>query len=206
MARSRTIPPMNSLELVIRTVGATAAFILGMGLLSARDAPWLGRVCGALMCLGVASYLPCSANWSACWKAPALPASVLASAIPFFFWAWTRSVMDDEFRLTWLPALGGGVLLCLPLLVGMVWPTEYSGWSVAIHSIIGIAFVIAALVDVVRTWREDLIEARRRLRWIVFVVGGAYCIAVMGVELYFREREASSAVQLLNAISLTALL
>jgi AraC-like DNA-binding protein len=201
-----TIHSMSTFEIVIRTVGATAAVVLAVALGRARGALWIGRLCGALFCLGVASYLPCSVNWDVCWRPSALPAAALASAVPFFFWGWTRSIMDDSFRLAPLPMAGAIALLCMPLVVGTVWPLQYIGWSVVAHSVIGIAFVIAALVDVVRTWRQDLIEARRRLRWVVLVIGGVYSLIVMCVELYFRDQVASPALQLLNAVSLMILL
>lgn len=199
---------MNNFELTIRTIGATAAFVLAVAMFSARGAPWGGRICGALLCLGVVSYLPCSANWTMCWHPAVMPASSLASAIPFFFWGWTRSTTDDDFRFTWLPVTAGVILIVMPLCM-MLWPEpagRYVGWSVVVHSVIGIAFVVAALAGVIRTWRQDLIEARRRLRWIVFVAAGAYSIIVMSVEVYYRNEMASAGLQLLNAISLTILL
>jgi AraC-like DNA-binding protein len=199
---------MSNVELVIRTVGATAAFVLALAMLAARGAPWTGRICGALLCLGVVSYLPCSANWNMCWHPATMPASSLASAIPFFFWGWTRSITDDDFQFTWLPITAGVVLICMPLCM-MVLPEptgRYLGWSVLVHSAVGIAFVVAALAGVVRTWRQDLIETRRRLRWIVLVAAGAYSIIVMSVEVYYRNEMASAGLQLLNAISLTILL
>ena len=199
---------MSNFELVIRTIGATAAFVLALAMLGARGAPWGGRICGALLCLGVVSYLPCSANWNMCWHPATMPASSLASAIPFFFWGWTRSITDDDFQFTWLPLTAGVVLICMPLCM-MVWPEpagRYVGWNVVAHSVIGIAFVVAALAGVFRTWRQDLIESRRRLRWIVVVAAGAYSIIVMSVEVYYRNELASAGLQLLNAMSLTILL
>jgi len=201
---------MNNLDLIVRTVGVTAALILALSMMGSRGAPWVSRICGALLCLGVAAYLSCSANWEVCWHPAWLPAASLASAVPFFFWAWTRSITDDDFRLTAWPIAVAVVLLAMPLCMQFVAvalrPTHYVGWSVILHSLLGIAFVVAALFGVVRTWRQDMIEARRRLRWIVVVVSGVYSIVVMCVELYFHDKEASSALELLNAMSLTLLL
>ncbi len=200
---------MHNLDLIVRTVGATAAVILALSMIGARGAPWVGRISGALLCLGVASYLSCSGDWSRCWHPVWLPAASLASAIPFFFWAWTRSITDDDFRLTWLPIAVAIVLLTMPLCMQFIAvalrPTRHVGWTI-LHSLIGIAFVIAALTGVIRTWRQDLIEARRRLRWIVLVVSGVYSIVVMCVEIYFHDNLASPSLQLFNAVSLTVLL
>lgn len=217
MARSLGLPGrlahnsrMDNLDLIVRTVGATAAFVLAVAMLGARGAPWTGRLCGALLCLGVVGYLPCSANWTMCWAPAMFPVSSLSSAIPFFFWAWARSITDDEFRFTWPPLVGGLLLLVMPtwmLVVSNPNPSEgYLGWCVIAHSAIGIAFVGAALLGVFRTWRQDLIEARRRLRWIVVVTAGVYSIVVMCVEVYYHNGQASAGVQLINAVSLTVLL
>lgn len=201
---------MENLDLIVRTVGATAAFVLAVAMVGARGAPWVGRICGALLCLGVVGYLPCSADWTMCRQPAMFPVSSLTSAIPFFFWAWTRSITDDEFRFTWPPLAGGLALLIMPTWMMFVpdpYPAEgYLGWCVITHSVIGIAFVGAALLGVFRTWRQDLIEARRRLRWIVVVTAGVYSIVVMCVEVYYHDGQPPAGVQLLNAVSLTALL
>jgi AraC-like DNA-binding protein len=195
---------MESIELIIRTVGVTASVILSVNLARTPDAPIVGRICGALLCLGVAAYMPCSTGM--CSKPIGTPAVLLAAGVPFFFWGWTRSIMDDHFRLTPLPIVGAIALATLPLVTGAVWQSSWSRWGVTLHSIIGIAFVIAALFEVLRTWREDLIEARRRLRLIVLVVTGTYSITVLTVELFLQNRPASDTLQLINATLLSLLL
>jgi AraC-like DNA-binding protein len=66
--------------------------------------------------------------------------------------------------------------------------------------------VVVALVNVVRGWRQDLVEARRRLRAGILVSTGAYSIAIMTVELVLRGRPPSAEILLLNALLLAALL
>jgi AraC-like DNA-binding protein len=78
--------------------------------------------------------------------------------------------------------------------------------TVTLHSVLGIGFVVAALVNVLRGWRQDLVEARRRLRAAILVSSGAYSIAIMSVELVLRGRPPTAEILLLNAVLLAALL
>ncbi len=75
-----------------------------------------------------------------------------------------------------------------------------------VHSVLGIGFVVAALVNVLRGWRQDLVEARRRLRAVILVLSGGYSIVVMAVELVLRGQSPSADLLLLNAVLLAALL
>jgi hypothetical protein len=72
--------------------------------------------------------------------------------------------------------------------------------------VLGIGFVVAALVNVLRGWRQDLVEARRKLRAAILVSSGACSIAIMSVELVLRGRPPSAEILLLNAVLLAALL
>jgi hypothetical protein len=90
---------LDSLELIARTAGVTAALILAMSLARSPGASVVGRLCGALLCCGVAAYLPCSMRPGLCAAPALLPVVLLASGVPFFFWAWTSAIMDDDFRL-----------------------------------------------------------------------------------------------------------
>ncbi len=198
------IASMLPIDTLIRTVGVTAAVILGVAMARPSGAPLLGRVCGLFLLLGVAAYLPCS-TW-ACNSVAWAPAGFLAGCVPFFFWGWTQSIMDDEFKLTLPPVLAGIVLAFTPIAVYAILGAAGLNLSIVIHSVMGIAFVIAALVTILRTWREDLVEARRRLRLIVLVIAGVYSIVVMGVELFLRGQPAADAVQLLNGAMLTVLI
>jgi AraC-like DNA-binding protein len=116
------------------------------------------------------------------------------------------SIMEDDFTLSPL-ALAAAALLIGVSLVGIeARSTSWDAIAVAIHSLLGLGFVAAALVNVLRGWRQDLVEARRRLRAIIVVACGGYSMAVLVVELLLRASRPSQELLLLNAILLAALL
>lgn len=197
---------LDSLELIARTAGVTAALILAMSLARSPGASVVGRLCGALLCCGVAAYLPCSMRPGLCAAPALLPVVLLASGVPFFFWAWTSAIMDDDFRLRPLAGAAAAALVGLPFAVRAIGFDRCDDWSVIVHSVLGIAFVVAALATVLRTWREDLIESRRRLRLAVLIVTGGYSLVVMIIELIHGARPPSPALQLVNAIAISILL
>jgi AraC-like DNA-binding protein len=197
---------MSPTEIIIRTIGTTAAVILAIVMARGKGARSLGRAYGVLFCLGVAAYLPCSSTSVWCSTPLGSPLVLLATGVPFFFWGWTRATMDDDFRLTPLSLIAAAALLCSPVLSIALVGTRFAGWGITVHSLLGIAFVAASLIEVLRTWRHDLIEARRRVRLILLVVIGGYSATILAVELVLQTQPATQALQLLNATLLTAML
>jgi hypothetical protein len=61
-------------------------------------------------------------------------------------------------------------------------------------------------VNVLRGWRQDLVEARRRLRALIVVLWGGYSIGIMAVEPVLAGRPPSAELLLLNAVLLATLL
>jgi AraC-like DNA-binding protein len=196
---------MTALELIVRSVGCTTALILAVALFRNEHAPVASRVFGAALCLGVSIYIACSGSGPVCSMDWLRPIVLLAIEVPFFFWGWTTSIMDDDFRLSPI-AIGGATLLLIVGLVGILTSPAWDALTVVLHSILGIGFVVAALVAVVRGWRQDLVEARRRLRALILILSGSYSIAIMAVELVLRGQPPSADLLLLNAVLLAALL
>lgn len=197
---------MTSFELIVRTAACTAALILAVTMLRTRYAAFASRAFGAALCLGVAVYLACSGSAPVCsadWQRPML---LLAIEIPFFFWGWTTSIMDDDFVLPPVAIIGALFLLVAGVLGIMTTSPEWNVVTVAVHSVLGIGFVVAALVNVLRGWRQDLVEARRRLRLGILVLSGSYSIVIMAVELVLRGQAPSADLLLLNAVLLATLL
>ena len=101
---------MTTLELIVRASACTAALILAVALFRARHASLSSRLFGASLCVGVAAYLACSGSSPVCSMDWLSPIALLAVEVPFFFWGWTVSIMEDDFRLSPV-AIAGGVLL-----------------------------------------------------------------------------------------------
>jgi AraC-like DNA-binding protein len=197
---------MTTPELIVRASACTAALILAVALFRARDTTLASRLFGSALCVGVAAYLVCSGSSPVCSVIWLRPVALLAIGVPFFFWGWTTSIMEDDFALSPLGIAGGVVLLAIGVVGVSTNSPGLNTATITLHSILGIGFVVAALVNVVRGWRQDLVEARRRLRAAILVVTGAYSIAIMSVELFLRGRPASAELLLLNAILLAVLL
>ena len=197
---------MTTLELIVRTGACTAALILAVALFRARYATLTSRLFGPALCVGVATYLACSGSSPICSVGWWRPVALLAVEVPFFFWGWTVSIMEDDFTLSPI-GIAGGVLLLVIGVVGISTASpEFNAVTVTLHSVLGIGFVVAALVNVLRGWRQDLVEARRRLRAAILVSTGVYSIAIMSVELVLRGQPPSAEILLLNALLLAALL
>jgi AraC-like DNA-binding protein len=131
---------------------------------------------------------------------------LIAVEVPFFFWGWTTSIMDDDFSLGPVSITGGLLLLVVGALGILTTSQEWHAVTIALHSVLGIGFVAAALVNVLRGWRQDLVEARRRLRAAILVLSGGYSIVIMAVELVLRGQAPSADLLLLNALLLATLL
>lgn len=196
---------MTTFELVARTAGCTALFILAAAMLRARHAAGPTRVFGAALCLGVIAYLVLSGSpsGSSLWRAPAL---VLAAAVPFFFWAWTVSVMDDELSPSPLAVIGAVALIGTALARLLIGGDDARATMIVLHSLLGLAFVSAALAVVLRGWRQDLVEPRRRLRIIIVALSGGYSVSILIVELLLRTQPPHGVLLLVNATLLGVLL
>jgi len=197
---------MTTLELIVRVSACTAALILAVALFHARHAALASRLFGSALCAGVAAYLACSGSSPVCSVGWLSPVALLAVEVPFFFWGWTTSIMEDDFALSPMGIAGGLLLLAIGIVGISTASPALNVATVTLHSLLGIGFVVVALVTVVRGWRQDLVEARRRLRAAILVTTGAYSIAIMSVELVLRGRPPSAEILLLNAVLLAALL
>jgi AraC-like DNA-binding protein len=197
---------MSTLELILRTIAATSALVLTVTLARMSHVAVLNRMFGVCLCLGATAYVSCSATAGVCTPPWLSPAMALAAAVPFSFWGWARSVMDDDFRLTPFACLGGAVLTGIPIVSTHFASEDWNSWSVTAHSLLGLVFVVGALASVLRGWRQDLIEARRRLRLFVLIAAGAYASTVLAVELALRSHPPIQELQLLNSFVLAALL
>jgi AraC-like DNA-binding protein len=197
---------MTTVELIVRASACTASLILAVALLRAQHATLASRLFGSALCAGVAAYLACSGSSPVCTVIWLRPVALLAIGVPFFFWGWTTSIMEDDFAPSPIGIAGGLVLLAIGVVGVSTTSPGLNTATITLHSILGIGFVVAALVNVVRGWRQDLVEARRRLRAAILIVTGVYSIAIMSVELFLRGRPASAELLLLNAFLLAALL
>lgn len=168
-------------ELLLRgaAIGALAAtavaFFRGGASLSVR-------VAGLLFCLAVIGYVMNSS--------PALreaggmliaPAWALSLAGGGYFWLFIYVLFEDR-RIAWL-ALTPAVALTVVGVIGVLTipPVRNGVWIV--HNLMEIALSAHALYIIYRSWRGDLVEARRRLRGPFLGVVTLLTIALAGIEI-----------------------
>lgn len=123
--------------------------------------------------------------------------SVLALCTSSTAWLWlaARALFADEFRWDWPQAAAAAALLALglasnvprldALLDGSAdpGPGPLTPW----HAAAMVGFTAAAVWEVLRSWRDDLVEPRRTARrWVALGIG-VYAAIALAVELAVRE-------------------
>jgi AraC-like DNA-binding protein len=165
-------PLIQTADLLLR--GGASLLLVLLAALVLRDhgrvaAGWLGTLFAA----GTAAFTLCSApgmharlGW---WSAPILAG---VSGNNLVFWLFARALFDDGFR----PRLWHGLLWLAIVAVGVIEVLILEPASSPAAVPLGIAltaqtmlFAILSAVQIVATWRGDLVQPRRRLR--LFVVG-----------------------------------
>lgn len=168
-------------ELVLRgiAIGALAAMAAGF---------WRGglgrsaRLAGILFCTGVIAYVLNSSpplRGAIGWALP--PVHFLAFGGTGLFWLFIVALFEDRgvSSLTLAPwalltAVGIVGALAQPPMQAMVWVA---------HNLIEAGFALHALFVVWRSWRGDLVEARRRLRGPFLAVVTVYVLTLSSFEI-----------------------
>jgi AraC-like DNA-binding protein len=156
------------------------ALMLFLGALLLRDrAAYLRARITAAFSIGTAAYVlyfgPGFATPGALWQLPIL---VLSAGNMVMFWLFASVLFDDEFRVrpwhvaAWATVAAVAVANCLT-----------AGNAPRIAQTIGFALDMAGLVfallafsQAIVSWRDDLVEARRRLRLFMVVGGSVYAV------------------------------
>ncbi len=112
-----------------------------------------------------------------------------------WLWVAAKALFDDHFRWSWpvLASLGG--LLAIGLAANLPYFPDGAGpfktyaddapvaWLGRLHAIALLGFSVAAVWEVARGWRDDLVEARRvARRWVALGIG-LYAGLALVIEL-----------------------
>jgi AraC-like DNA-binding protein len=197
------------LDISLRSAGL--AFGLVLVLVIGMRGSWRQRVDVLVLVACVGAYLACGASSASCATSPAaLPLLVGALAFPFALWRLARVVLADRARI---PAVAWGALALL-LGSGVSAGAGYlqlgadgRAVSAVLNKAIAFGFVGSALYTVWRSWDDDLVEPRRRLRWRLLAFLGAYGVVILVAEVYLFGRHAPAWLEATNvaAIDLTLL-
>lgn len=171
-------------NLLIAAIGFSLSQVLLSLMLLSRQPNWgLSEKLFAVFMLSLLGYLltPVLQNTSL-----SLLASTVQTAAPGVFWLLSASIFDDDFRLrAWHLALVKFTVF-VPLLSYLF---SFPGSrSLFVDLPQALEFVMLALMlwVVVRHWRTDLVESRRRLRlWFVGCNGSYLFILILSREVLF---------------------
>jgi len=124
--------------------------------------------------------------------------AVLALCTSSTVWLWlaARALFDDHFRWDWPRAAAGAAMVALGLASNAPrldvllsggsdpGPGALTPW----HAAAMVGFTAAAVWEVLRGWRDDLVEPRRAARrWVALGIG-LYAAVALAVELAVRDR------------------
>jgi AraC-like DNA-binding protein len=121
--------------------------------------------------IGTTVYVICSGPGShpaLGWCLPPLLAITAGNNV--VFWLFASALFDDTFRLRWWH----GALWLLMVVLGAVECVAGNRYfSVALTSS-SLLFAVLAVVPTLTTWRDDLLEGRRRLRLFIVIASATY--------------------------------
>lgn len=169
------------LEVLFRgiAIGALAAMAIGFW----RDGASRSiRIAGVLFCLSTAAYAlnSCQA------LIPALgwfiwPVHIVAIAGGALFWLFILTLFEDRplSPLTLAPVL----VQTLIGLIAIVSATPLRGGIWILHNSIQATLALHALYVIVRSWRGDLVEARRRLRGPLLAAVCGFAFAISAAQI-----------------------
>ena len=163
------------------TVGASLAIVFAVWRSGvSRHA----RVATVLAMASIAAWTMTESNEMKSAFGNALPLDVLAMVVGGSFWLWVAAVFEDRPISGWtLTPIA--VLLTTGLAMNLA-PKPISEVVWVIHNLIGVVLCLHAGFIVVRGWRGDLIESRRRLRGLIFGVAALFGVAEVAVVMAGR--------------------
>ena len=195
--------PVTALTLNLLLRGAVVGMLVLIAAALWRDARALVAArLGAAFAIGVAAAtfaaMPGFASVPDAWHAVIV---ALAAGSMFVFWLFTRALLDDEFRprlwhaAVWIALALVGALNCLVV-------PQRGALTSALGLFMGlmpVAWALLAIAQSLASWREDLVEGRRRLRTLivgataVYTVGQLLAALAFGLDLKIVVESAANA-------------
>jgi AraC-like DNA-binding protein len=170
------------------------------------------RAALGMFTLALIAYLFCQQAWLLTQIPRPVVWGVLALCTSATAWLWlaARALFDDRFGWSWpcLAAAGGMVTLGLaahaPRLQQVLAAGADPGPGVltTVHAAAMVAFTAAAVWEVLRGWRDDLVEPRRTARrWVALGIG-VYAAVALAVELAVRDRPVGPLLPALHVLGI----
>jgi AraC-like DNA-binding protein len=171
----------DEMELILRGVAIGALIATAAGLWRAGKGH-SARLAGVLFSVSVLAYTLQSSAESRLAIGPVEPiVHFMALGGSGLFWLFILALFDDRevSPLTLAPFVG----LTLLGLFGWLGPRDLQPTVWIIHNLIEVGFAAHALFVIVRSWRGDLVEARRRLRGPFLAAVTLFVVVLAGFEI-----------------------
>jgi AraC-like DNA-binding protein len=190
----------NSLELILRGAAIGALIATAVGLWRAGKGH-SARLAGVLFSVSVLAYTLQSSAESRLAIGPVEPiVHFLALGGSGLFWLFIVTLFDDrDISPTTLAPFAGLTLLGL---LGWLGPHNLQPIVWIVHNLIEVAFAAHALFVIARSWRGDLVEARRRLRGPFLAAVTLFVVVLAGFEIGESFGVAADWYELLGATAL----
>lgn len=171
----------TALELILRGVAIGALIATAAGLWRAGKGH-SARLAGVLFSVSVLAYALQSSAESRLAIGPLEPiVHFLALGGSGLFWLFIVTLFDDrDVSPATLAPFAGLTLLGL---FGWLGPSSLQPSVWIVHNLIEVAFAAHALFVIVRSWRGDLVEARRRLRGPFLAAVTLFVVVLAGFEI-----------------------
>jgi AraC-like DNA-binding protein len=165
---------LSPLDLMLRG-GACALLVLIACLLLRDFGGIVAARLGAFFAVGAAAYTVCSAaGFHLAPDAWAVPVIALAAGNNLVFWLFAKSLFDDAFVPRWPHAALWTVIVGVALVERLILAPNHSAAAPPVAACLvlqALLFAFLAGFQALGSWREDLVEPRRRLR--LFIVAAA---------------------------------
>lgn len=190
------------LEITLRGVAIGALIAIGLGFVRNRSSDSV-RIAGFFFCLSVIAYVVNSSDvLRQCPPLIGWPLTFLSLGGGGYFWLFIATLFEDR-RITPLTLLPAAVLTVVGF-IAIVFGPGHNGAIWVLHNLIEIVFALHAFFIIYRSWRGDLVEARRRLRGPFTAVLTAYVIVLSGFEIAESLGFQASWYSLAGAVALAA--
>ena len=172
---------MTDLEILLRGVAAGAMLATAAGM-SRGAQPGAARWTGAIFCLSVAAFAVHSGGAESRALGPLLAiASLLSAAGTGYFWLFAVTLFDDR-RFDWR-RLAPIVVLTAVAAIGWSLPRAEANGLWIVHNLLEVVLVAHVFAVIGRSWRGDLVEARRSLRGPFLAAVALYAAVLSGFEI-----------------------
>ncbi len=173
---------VTTLEILFRgiAIGALAA----MGFSFWRDGASKSiRVAGVLFCIGTAAYaLNSSAPIISAFGLYIWPVHILAIGGGALFWLFVITLFEDR-SLTPLLFAPWAVMTAIGLIAIFSGDTPLRGAMWILHNALQALLALHALYNIGRSWRDDLVEARRRIRGPLLAAVCIFAFAISAAQI-----------------------